>query len=803
MTFSKKVSLIYKLIISYVLVALLPILTISLFTYFSDKTATIKDNIQILNKISANLATNIDKYLAINRKLVLLVASNANDSSFLTHQTYLPPSSNAKLNSWLNRQLSVFPYLSVLYIMNKKGECVASTEKTFLDNNYSFRPYFKTAIKGQNYISDWSVGVTSHKPGIYISNPIANSNGSIIGVIVLKLSVQPILNMLKSWKDNQRIEDAYIVNKNGIVLAHTNPFYNYKSLSKLSAETLAKIKREKQFPNYEIISVDLPQVTNCINHVFLTQKTDIIEYKLQDINKISSISALNEEPWAVGMAVKSSSIYKGVQQILYETLIILLLAILVAFIIGLIFSKKIFSPIKQLTKTVNMFGKGDYEQRADILSKDEIGELSTSFNQMAETICNHTAELQEKVRIKTEKFEEVARQANKANRAKSEFLANMSHEIRTPLNGVIGISELLADTPLNKEQISLVDTIQNSGKVLLSLINDILDLSKIEAGKLKLSQSNFNLEEEISILENIFEPKIAKKGLQFEVRINPTTPHLLKGDPDRLRQILTNLISNSAKFTEEGKISVFIHKDNQFLNRVRLKFEIIDTGIGIAPDNADMLFNKFYQINSTPSKKYGGTGLGLAISKQLAELMDGEIGLDKSVTSGAAFWFTATFGIISESSGSNNSVQKPHSTLITSDELIRNEKIKVLIVEDNSVNKKVATSMLNKLGVTADTAENGEAAIQILNKKSFDLIFMDIQMPGIDGYEVTKIIRDSDSDIIDHNVIIIALTAHALKDDQVKCLNAGMDDYLPKPFTLKELLAVFNKWINKTDPTTK
>ncbi|MCC6414483.1 MAG: transporter substrate-binding domain-containing protein [Opitutaceae bacterium] len=385
--------------------------------------------------------------------------------------------------------------------------------------------------------------------------------------------------------------------------------------------------------------------------------------------------------------------------------------------------------------------------------------------------------------------EQMAAQADQANRAKSSFLAMMSHEIRTPMNGVIGMVDLLRDSPLTDEQLQLAATARHSAESLLGVINDILDFTKIEAGQLQFEAKPFDVREIVDGALAAFAGRAQARGIALTQQIEPQVPELLVGDAGRLNQILVNLLGNALKFTHEGSVALNVGAESASEGVVRLRFTVRDTGIGLMAEEQARLFQPFMQASSGTTRKYGGTGLGLAICKQLVEHMRGQIGVESTPGRGSTFWFVVELPLATSIARQTASPLAPAENL---------SRLRVLVAEDNAVNRKVVALQLKRLGSPCVLVENGVQALAYLRSGTCDVVLMDCEMPEMDGLEATRRIRAREAERRARGenfppLCIIAVTANAMRGDREACLAAGMDDYLSKPLRLPELSAALGR----------
>ncbi len=564
--------------------------------------------------------------------------------------------------------------------------------------------------------------------------------------------------------------------------------------------------------------INLPE-----GEVFVTYRRSLLEGQSGNQGLYSESLSMpvlldDEQIASLEIRVDLWPVYQQLAWISGIAFVLWLLGMLAAYVLSRVFNARITEPLSDLADMMSeVTDREDYSQRFSYGVRNELGSVVDAFNEMLVRIGDR----EQRLRKMIVDLEEARDQAESAARSKSSFLANMSHEIRTPMNGVMGMISLLKQGELTEQQRAYFETIERSADALLLIIDDILDFTKIEAGRLKLGRSAFSLRDSLGSIEALFSEPASQKGLVLSFTVDSTVPEVVVGDPGRIRQILLNLIGNAVKFTDEGSITVTAgltdtDKGEQF------RFTVADTGPGIHPDDQTRIFGEFYQADVSLTRAHGGTGLGLAITEQLVRLMRGRIGFDSRHGQGSLFWVELPL----EAPGDNTLGEwatETSKTAASGKESARLERLtnptasasapttgateyplpvtydlQVLVAEDSEVNQFIIRELLAKWGIEIAVAANGLEAVEAFKKWAFDLILMDIQMPEMDGLEATRQIRALQAgEGIHAGCEIVGLSAHAMSGDRERYMAEGMIDYLTKPIRMEELREVLDACLDK------
>ncbi|MDW7771937.1 MAG: ATP-binding protein [Desulfobulbaceae bacterium] len=750
---------------------------------------------------------------------------------------------------------------SLVYVLDAEGTVICCSipdgDKTVTGYNYGFRHYFSSAMKGitGTYAA---VGVTSEERDLYFSRPVlSDRTGKPAGVMVIKVPMDFIDYFIDRFRENLEI---MVLSQEGIILAATRSEWLYRAALPLSEQDREDIIASRKFHDQPLASMPF-QVNKPIikydgkkylvrlepgglpgwNIVTLRQSRYplgivlLLEFAVLILGLtliLGFISVYREEQLTeevrigrerrkrveesrlttrqeletilatslVGITLVRDGVITNVNRKMSDILGYSITELL-GKDIRIFFQSKV--SFRQFIRTyARQLEKRDLEHIEYPLKKRDGQIIPCSLsgkaidrNDLSRGIVWVIEDIRERKKVE-EDLRQAQKDAETASQAKSEFLANMSHEIRTPMNGIIGIAEMLHHLEMDPKKGRQLELIITSAKRLMKIINDILDFSKNEMERFVLDNTPFSLRKALSdVIEN-FSVQAAEKKLFLELQIDSDVPDIMVGDETRLMQVLYNLIGNGLKFTDQGGVSVHLGMDEKAdPEERRILFEVIDTGIGISLDKQDKIFEAFAQVDSSHSRRYGGTGLGLPISRRFVQLMGGDLFLESSKGTGSRFWFSLPWIEVC-TKPEHKETDTPAPAVQFAD---IHHPARILLAEDNIINTSLAVSLLEMAGFEVQAVTNGRDAVRKFQEESFDCILMDVQMPDIDGFEAVRQIRQFESEHGGH-IPIIAMTACAMEGDREKCMEAGMDDYLPKPIDRIALFSVISCHVNQLDP---
>ncbi len=646
------------------------------------------------------------------------------------------PYTREKATSLLIEGAQHSPAIRNLSWVGSDGEILASTVSALVGRNLSARTYFQQIVAGTPWvISDLhSRGSVTDSPIFFIAVETRDSGGVLQGVVVAAIGPEEV-GQLTLLQDRPSAGRIALFDRQGMAV------FLSPALA-LSWEERMQWRQTDRLLQQALETGEAQAGT-----------TSIVTLEGKWIAARVPIAGID---WIAGAARPVDVAFAPIRETIRRDISLAVLITALASLLAIVLARSIARPLQRLEQATRKLGEGEAVKMDDPQAPAEVQSLGVTMSSMATNLLS------------------AKKSAEKANRAKSEFLATMSHELRTPMTVIMGSLEFLQESASAPEQRQLLELSSASAERLLGLIDDLLDISRIEAGKIKIEERSFALRECIRQAMEIFSSQVREKGLRLGWQVEERVPDRVKGDPDRLSQILINLVGNAVKFTEQGEIRLSVAEAGE-----NVVFTVRDTGIGIPADDLGKLFHPFTQIDSSLTRRYSGSGLGLAISRELVELMGGSIGVESREGEGSAFTFAIPLRAAQaemEKSREAAALQSP-------------KPMRILLAEDEPSVRELVRMTLKGKGVEVATAENGRQAVDRWREEDFDLILMDLQMPDMDGLEATRMIRNLERER-EERTCIFALTAHARQEDREKCLSIGMDGFLAKPLRLEKLVSL-------------
>jgi signal transduction histidine kinase/ActR/RegA family two-component response regulator len=687
-----------------------------------------------------------------------------------------------------------YPVYGEVFVTNRYGANVAQYTKTS-DYNQADETWWQEAKQKGLYVQDISFDESADVYSVDLCVRIEDENGNFAGVTKGVLNIEEVSRVLAEIRAVSKYEttEYKLITREGKVIYTTEHYETNHPLPEY-LWTILRDHKDKR-THFDIAAGDTTG-------------------EQEELFAFAASRGYRDYPglgWILIVEQETAEIFSPVTKLQNILRAISWVAALAALLSGLLISRNISRPLRRLRDATIQIREGDFDTRIETPSNDEVGQLARSFNTMSQALQETTSSLQEakeqaersKAEIEyvnrqlensVEHARLMAQEAQAANQAKSAFLANMSHEIRTPMNAILGFGDLLNQEDLAEEQREYVKTIQDAGENLLVLIDDILDLSKVESGKLDMERADISLGRLLADVDSLTRQKALEKQLTFEVVLSEGLPTQIRTDWTRLRQCLLNLTSNAIKFTEQGFVQILVCLETQH-DEPFIRFEVQDSGVGIEHNKREQIFEPFAQADSSTTRRFGGTGLGLTITRKLVHLLGGELTVTSEPGVGSIFSLSIPAGLNVESQPTLQSIYSDAD----SEREDRNTLSaaycgRVLVAEDNLTNQTLIRLILEKAGLQVTVVEDGQQAVEKATQESYDLILMDMQMPVKNGYEATRELREKE-----FSIAIIALTADAMKGTAEKCKQAGCDDYLSKPVNKKQVYKILDKYLPRQE----
>lgn len=722
----------------------IPLLALHAFTLYQQVARDREEALAAVVARSASAARDVDVALARAERVL----------EFMATRRELQNLDGQRCSELVKGLTSMDPLLANVGAVDTEGNplCLSVVSGTRL-RSYRDVAWFKEALTREGpFLSKPFLGDISRRPIANLVVPLRSPGGTLIGFLGAAIDLRVLAELMLSPDGLPPNSNVTLIDADDTIVAR-NPEIAGALGSKVPTDTDSNLPR--------------------------SQLSSFVGKGVDGVTRVYARSPLTHFGLKVGAGVPLESMAARSRATLLRSLLAVFGAIALGVLVAAWAARRLSAPLKSLTTSTRALAAGETRMRADEKLPGEFGALAVEFNRM----------LDAREAVQSLKASQASAEA--ANQAKSEFLAHISHEIRTPMNAVIGLVRLLLRTELTPKQAQYLDKTKQAADTLLELIDNVLDVSKIEAGKLQLEARAFRLQDVVVTVSSIIEHRAHLRGLDFRIDVAPDVPALLVGDSQRLAQVLVNLCGNGVKFTKAGQVAVEITVVSSTEHTVVLGVTVTDTGIGMTPEQLQRLFQPFTQADPSTTRRFGGSGLGLAICKQLVELMNGSISVHSEAGRGSTFFFSVEFGRADSAASQLEAGAEPITDYGALDQP-ENDKplsgLTVLVVEDNELNQLVAAELLREVaGARVIVCPSGPSALDFLGKRSVDAVLMDVQMPGMDGFETTRRIR---KDPRHRTLPIIAITAHATEQDRVQCLAAGMTDYITKPFEPALLFAM-------------